>query len=245
MFNLTKQRAWIADPANEHDVELRRATHMHQGLIYIGIRAEGAQAPEPQLENDKKVVLRTAQGQHSSTLELTTSAQCDDNPTATGAYLNQADYNSLPYHTQPSLRLYTWGDIFRKIRSGPGLALLLPALLALLTASVGAIFIALSHGQPPVTSIADQAQTIVAWVAPPGSIRAVKGAVCLQLMEGHQLPAVTIPGVHCAPPSVPWWRSSLTGPLLVGVIAIITALIGIFVLYPRYYAFGKSPATKN
>jgi hypothetical protein len=183
------------------------------------------------------VILRT---QGHERLELTTRAVISGVATSEGTFLNAVDFASLNDKSLPKLRLYTWHDTFEKLRSAGGVALLLPALLALLAAVAGILFLVSSQGQPPSTTVADQAQTIVAWATQPGTVRASQAQLCLLHIEGHIVPAVTIPGVTCAPSTIPWWRSALTGSLVTGVITVLAAIVGILSLRSRY-RFGKKP----
>jgi hypothetical protein len=210
------------------------------GNIYVG-RQSGPQTLAPDLPANARAVLQTGQGEK---LELTTRNQIAGNPGVPGTYLNTVDYNSLNFRADPNVRLYTWRDTFAKIRSGPGIVILLPAILALLTAVAGLFFILSTQGQPSIATVADQAQTIVTWAGQPGSARTAQATACLQLIEGHQLPAVTIPGVNCVQPTTPWWRSTVAGSLITGGIAILAALVGIFGL-PVHYGFRKSPNAGN
>lgn len=205
------------------------------GSVYVAGEGQRAQLPP-----GKPVVFQTSEGEK---LELITRDHVEITLTGTGTYLNTADYNSLSFREQPSLRLYSWKDTFAKIRSGPGILLLVPALLAVLTAVAGVFFLLASQGQPSAASITDQAQAVLTWAtAEPSAARTAQATQCLQLIGGHTLPAVSIPGVTCAPPAVQWWQSPTTGSLITGGIAVLTAIVGIFGL-PAHYGFRKSPAS--
>lgn len=165
------------------------------GSVYVAGSDFAAELPA-----DKHVVLQTSD---ADKLEVTTRNQIATQLTSAGTYLNTVDYNLLNYRAAPQLRPYTWQDTFAKVRSGPGIPLLVPALLALLTAVAGVFFLLSSQRQPSPASITDQAQAVLAWAAAqPSAARTALATQCLQLIGGHQLPAVSIPGVTCAPPTV-------------------------------------------
>jgi hypothetical protein len=224
MINLTEDLQPVADLFDTDGIA--------SGSIYIAVDEHGA----PGLPASQRVVLWTGQGE---TLELTTRNQVRGRLSAPGTYLNTADYNSLNFREDPKVRLYTWGDTFAKIRSGPGMVLLLPAILALFTAVAGLFFIL--SGQPSTAAVVDQAQAVAAWAAQHGPASAAPAMTCLQLIAGHDLPAVTIPGVTCVPPPSQWWRSTVTDSLITGGIAILAAVIGMVAL-PAHYGFRKNPA---
>lgn len=210
------------------------------GNVYVGQKV-GNGPMTAELEDGKNAVLQTQDGEK---LELTTRATISGNPGVTGTYLNPADFFSLRNRASPRLRLYTRRDTFAKVRSSAGVLLLLPALLAVFTAGAGFFFLLSSQGQPPATAVAAQAQAILTWVAQPGGAKASAAQSCLQRIEGQPAPSVIIPGVTCAPPTVPWWRSTLAGSLVTGGIAVLAALVGIFGL-PSHYAFRKNPAASR
>jgi hypothetical protein len=204
------------------------------GSVYVAGSDFAAELPP-----DKHVVLQTS---NADKLELTTRNQIATQLSSTGTYLNMVDYNSLNYRAAPQLRLYTWHDTFAKIRSAPGILLLVPALLALLTAVAGVFFLLSSQGQPSPASITDEAQSVLTWAAAqPSAARTALATQCLQLIGGHQLPAVSVPGVTCAPPTAQWWQSATIGSIVTGCIAVLTAIVGFFGL-PAHYGFRKSPA---
>jgi hypothetical protein len=207
------------------------------GSVYVAGSDFAAELPV-----GKHVVLQTSD---ADKLELTTQNQIATQLTSAGTYLNTVDYNSLNYRAAPRLRLYTRHDTFAKIRSGPGILLLVPGLLALLTAVAGVFFLLSSQGQPSAASITDQAQAVLAWAAAqPSAARTALATQCLQLIGGHQLPAVSVPGVTCAPPTVQWWQSATTGSLITGGIAVLTAIVGFFGL-PAHFGFRKNPAASS
>jgi hypothetical protein len=206
------------------------------GNVYVALRADDGTIT-PGLIAGQRAVLQTEQGEK---LELTTRAKIAAKPGAEGTYLNQIDFASFSERAHPTLRLYGWRDTFNKVRSSAGILLLLPALLALLTAAAGFFFLLSSQGQAPATAVAAQAQTIVTWATQPGTARTSRAQSCLSRIEGNPGPPVTVPGVSCVPPTTPWWRSTLTGSLVTGGIAILVALVGIFGL-PSYYRFRSSP----
>ncbi|HET9188078.1 MAG TPA: hypothetical protein VFN80_09000 [Acidothermaceae bacterium] len=70
--------------------------------------------------------------------------------------------------------------------------------------------------------------------------RASAATLCLQQIQGNQAPAATVPGITCSPVRTPWWRSSDTGVLATGVIAVVTAALGVVSLNGKY-GFGKNP----
>jgi len=185
------------------------------GNVYIAKPGADPKVFNSDLRGGQKVVLETQDGE---TLELTTRDKIRIKPSAKGTYLNAVDLATFNNVANPQMRLYTGWDTFAKVRSSVGVALLLPAVLAVLTAIVG-IFFLLSSG-------ASQAQS------------------CQLLIEGHQAPAVTLPRLICGPLTMPWWRSTLTGSLVTGGIAVLTALVGISTL-PSHYRFGKKPTSNG
>jgi hypothetical protein len=132
--------------------DLYEISGIARGSIYIATEDNGRLTSA--LADGLPVVLCT---QQDGRLELTTRAKIDGVPTAPGTYLNADDLASLNDRSLPLLRLYTWHDTFAKVRSAGGVALLLPALIALLTAITGIFFLLSSQGQPPATTVADQA----------------------------------------------------------------------------------------
>ena len=230
MLQLTK-KPQNAEPLHE-------SNFVAVGNVFMGKKDDGG-ALTAELVDGAKAVLLTQDG---GKLELTTRNTIGGGPTATGTYLSAADFVSLENKAQPQLRLYKRTDTFAKVLSAAGILLLLPALLALLTAAASLFFLLSSQSQPSTTAVADQAQAIVSWAGQPGTARASTAQACLLRIQGQPGPPVTIPGVTCAPPTTPWWRSTLTGSLLTAGIAVLAALIGIFGL-PSHYAFRKNPAT--
>lgn len=215
--------------------ELRLTSAIPSGSVYVAGEGMAAELPA-----GKHVVLQT---RDAETLELITRDQIATELSADGTYLNTVDYNSLSCRVTPQLRLYTWQDTFAKVCSGPGILLLVSALLALLTAGAGVFFLLSSQGQPSSASITDHAQAVLTWAtAEPSAARTALATQCLQLIGGQQLPAVSIPGVTCAPPTVQWWQSATTGSLITGGIAVLTAIVGFFGL-PAHFGFRKSPAS--
>ena len=193
----------------------------------------------PELPAGKHVVLQTSD---ADKLELTTRHQIATELSSAGTYLNTVDFNSLNYRSAPQLRLYTWRDTFAKVSSAPGILLPVPALLALLTAVAGVFFLLSSQGQPSSATITDQAQAVLTWAAAqPSAARTTLATQCLQLIGGHQLAAVSIPGVTCAPPATQWYQSASVGSAITGGIAVLTAIVGFFGL-PAHFGFRKSPA---
>lgn len=186
------------------------------------------------------VVLQTAQGEK---LELTVRSRISGRPTAPGTYLNSADLASLNDQSNPTLRLYTWQDTFAKIKSAAGILLLLPSVLAFLAAIATLVFVWTTQGQTSSGAVvADRAQAIVTWAAQAPGRRAYRAETCLQLIEGHQAQQVSVPGVDCSPPTTQWWQSPITGSIVAGSIALLTAIVGILGL-PSHYGFRKSPGT--
>jgi hypothetical protein len=207
------------------------------GSVYIAV-LDAAGTPQPDLADGVHAVLCT---QHCETLELTTRHQIAGTPTAAGTYLNAADLHTFNNTADPQLRLYTWHDTFAKVRTSGGVALLLPALLGVLAAAASLFFVLSTANQPPATTAADRALVITAWATQDGASRARIAENCLLGIEGHEAPPATIPGVSCTPPTTPWWRSTLTGAVVAGLLAIATALVAVFTL-PSHYAFGKKPS---
>jgi hypothetical protein len=230
-MNVTKTEERVPDL---HDIDGIAAAN-----VYIAKWNADHTVLNPDLPDGLHVVLRT---DHDEKLELTTRHQISGVPTEEGTYLNAVDLATFNNIADPKVRLYTWNDTFAKVRSAAGVVLLLPAVLAVLTAVIGIFFLLSSQGQPSIATVGDRALAVVVWATQPGAARATQAQSCLLLIEGHQAPAVTIPGVICGPPTTPWWRSTLTGSLVTGGIAILTALVGIFAL-PSHYQFGKKPTS--
>jgi hypothetical protein len=209
------------------------------GSVYIAVSDAAHTTPQPGLAEGKHAVLCT---QHGETLELTTRHQITGKPNAKGTYLNDVDLATFSNIADPQLRLYTWHDTFAKVCTSAGITLLLPALLGVLAAAASLFFVLAAANQPPATTAADRALVITAWAAQHGASRARIAENCLLGIEGHQAPPATIPGVSCTPPTTPWWRSTLTGAIVAGLLAIATTLVAVYTL-PSHYAFGKKPST--
>ncbi|MCX4625468.1 hypothetical protein [Streptomyces sp. NBC_01443] len=208
-------------------------------------------------KSGQRVVLQT---QHGESLELIARTTVQPPVNVEGAYLNEADWKKLSDRTQPTLRYYSGRDPLHKIFSVAGLILLLPTVLALATAVVGVFFVWNSQAQPTTTTIADKAQTVLAWAAEPadrldtaalGSAdiqqthrelarRSRQAGWCLQAAQGRDAPPATIPGVTCSPAERDWWRDPIAGSLITGAIGILTAITGIAALRFRY-GFQKTP----
>lgn len=210
------------------------------------------------LEDNKKAVLES----HDNTqrAELVTRANLGAGAIEVdGTYLNADDFAKFTNRNDPTLRLYTIRDSLRKVKQRGGLVILLTALGALITAVVAVFFLWSSHAQPSPSALVGTAQTVLAWVGQPADkldvdvssaqvvvvrqqldTRSREAQWCLLATEGQKTPSVTIPGVTCAPATVPWWRSSFTGSLITGGIAVLTALIGIVALRSKY-GFQRSP----
>jgi hypothetical protein len=241
----------------------RAAQDVPSGGVYVA-KTEG-NTLRPQLEDGKRVVLESASDKNQRA-ELIT---CGGNGPiaagvigADGTYLNAVDYAKFTNRDNLTLRLYTFSDTLGKIVSSAGLVVLLPAIGALLIAVVGIFFLLSSQGQPSASAAVGTAPTVLAWAGQPAvqldaakvsdaqvaqvhqqlDTRSREAEWCLQAIEGQQAPAVAIPGVTCAPVSVPWWRRTLTGSLITGGIAVLTGLVGILALRSRY-GFQKSPAS--
>lgn len=210
------------------------------GSIYRATVVGGSVSAE--LPAGKKAVLETAQGE---TLEVLTRDSISGKPTASGTFLNPVDLATFNDRSSATLRLYTWKDTWNKIRSQAGITLLMPALLALLTAGVGLYFLLASQTEPTSTTLSDTSQSLVAWVAqaPPSdtSTRSEEAGLCLQRLEGHQVAVAPIPEIACTPPTTPWWKSTVVGSIVIASIGAITALVGVVTLR-SHYSFRKSPA---
>jgi hypothetical protein len=229
-----------------------------QGGIYVAKMDGGAL--QPQLEDGKPVVLQSASDK-TQRAELITRA-ASSGIDAQGTYLNAVDYAKFTSRDDPTLRLYTGRDTWHKMASTAGLVLLLPTVGALLVAAAGIFFLLSSQGQPSASAVDATAQTVLAWADQPavqldavGLSAAQVGQVheqldtrsreaewCLLAIEGQHTPAVGIPGVTCTPVGVPWWRATLTGSLIAGGIAVVSALVATIAL-ASHYSFQKSPAS--
>jgi hypothetical protein len=224
----------------EHEIPpLHVIEGIASGNIYIAKTNAANTGIEPYLDDAQQVILFT---EDNEKLELMTRKKIRGKPRAEGTYLNAVDLAKFNNAAKPKIRLYTWGDTFAKLCSPAGIALLLPAILAVLTAVVGIFFLLTSQSQSSAITAGDRSLAVVAWATKPGTARASQAQSCLLLIEGHQAPPVTVPGVTCAPPTTPWWRSALIGSLVTGCIAILAALVGIFAL-PSHYKFGKNPTS--
>jgi hypothetical protein len=224
------------------------------GSVYVGVKSEAGIVSG--LGDDQKAVLQTP---GSPALELRTRSTIGSSVSAPGTYLNTEDINKLPSRAHPTMRRYGIGDTLRKIGTFAGAVLLGSAVLALLTAVASVVVLVSSEQQPSTTEIADKAQTVLTWVGAPaerprhlkGKAReAVREALaeridtagrCFQQLEGHETQPATIPSISCSSTRVPWWRTSLTGSLVVGILAIFTTALGMVALTGRY-GFQKSPS---
>ena len=238
--------------------ELHRAAAggVAQGGVYVA-KAVGSTL-QPQLEDGQKAVLES-DSDKTQRAELLTRAAFGGMVTAEGTYLNAVDYAKFTRRDDPTLRLYTIRDSLHKIVQKGGLVVLLLALGALITAVAGVFFVWSSHAQPSPSAVAGTAQTVLAWAGQPADqldvgvsaaqitgvhqqldARSREAEWCLLAIEGQRAPSAAIPGVTCAPGTVLWWRSTLTGSLITGGIAVFTALVGIVALRSKY-GFQKSP----
>jgi hypothetical protein len=226
-MNLTKTPQRVPD--------LSAIDGIASGSVYIA----AGPALAPGLTEGGHAVLCTP---HGKRLELTTRRQIAGTPTEEGTFLNAVDLATINNTAEPKILLYTWHDSFAKVRTSAGIALLLPAPLGVLAAAASLFFVLATANQPPATTAADRALVITAWAAQHGANRARIAENCLLGIEGHQAPPAAIPGVSCTPPTTPWWRSTLTGAIVAGLLAVATALVAVFTL-PSHYAFGKKPST--
>ncbi len=205
------------------------------GSIYIA-RRDAAGELTPDLPDGVPVVLSTREGR----LELTTRHKIQGSANEEGTYLSPTDLASLADRASPTIRRYTRTDTFAKLWSCAGIGLLLPAVLGILAAVAGLVFLLLSPAQSAAPSTRDSAA--IAWAAVPGNARSIKALSCIERIEGQPAPAVTIPGVSCAPPATHWWRSPTFGAVVVAVIALITAGAAIINL-PARYRHGRTPSS--
>ena len=90
----------------------------------------------PQLPAGKHVVIAAAGG----SAELTTSSTIGAAVTAAGTYVDAAQYVAIANWANPTLRLYTLTDTWRKMRSLPGILLLLSAFIGGVAAVAGLYF---------------------------------------------------------------------------------------------------------
>lgn len=206
------------------------------------------------LSDGVHVVLQTPAGER---LELTTRAAIGALPGVAGTYLNTADAAKIARYDAPTLRRYTSRDTWQKVWTPAGRLLLAPALLALVTAAVGVYFAIV--GTSGSSAAAQKAQSLVTWVRQPVDglnsststskleaasaeleRRASLASFCLQQIQDHQAPAASVPGITCSPEQPPWWRSSNTGVFATGMIAVVTAALGMVSLNGKY-GFGKNP----
>jgi hypothetical protein len=252
MKRLTRQATKPDELPNVHEAV---AGTLAAGNVYVGL-ASGNQIVSG-LDDNQKAVLQTP---GSPGLELRTRSSIGSPVSAPGTYLNTADVDKLSNRVHPTMRKYGLGDTLRKVGTTAGLVLLGSAVFALTTAVASVVFLVLSEQQPSTTEIADKAQTVLSWVSEPverlprhvnGEAREAAREMlveridaagrCFQQLQGHETEPATIPSISCSSTRVPWWRASLTGSLAVGVIAIITAALGMVALTGRY-GFQRSPS---
>jgi hypothetical protein len=212
------------------------------GGIYIADWTDGTpKVLAAGLDKGSHAVLITAQGE---SLELTTRDKITGTPTEAGTYLNAVDLATFSDTTEPRLRRYTWRDTCAKVRTAAGTALLLPALLGVLAGAASLFFTLSTANQPPAATVGDSALAVTAWAVHDDPNRARLAEYCLLSIEGHQAPTAVVPGVNCAPPATPLWRSTLTGSIVSGVLAALTAVAALLTL-PSHYRFGKKPSTAS
>jgi hypothetical protein len=258
MIKVTKSPTPLRADADSFLILHKAAQGVPQGGIYVAKMDGGVL--QPQLEDGKRVVLRSASDGNQKA-ELITRAAASGIE-AQGTYLNAVDYAKFTNRDDPTLRLYTGRDTWRKMASTAGLVLLLPTVGAVLAAAAGIFFLLSSQGQPSASAAAATAQTVLAWAGQPAvqldavglsaaqvaqvheqlDTRSREAEWCLLAIEGRRTPALGIPGVTCTPTGVAWWRTTLTGSLIAGGIAVVSALVAIIALASRY-SFQKSPAS--
>lgn len=243
--------------------DVHGSPHVIAGKIYaIDVeRNPNTQQPKltPRLANDKRIVLTSDEQNH---IELATTDQIRVPPNVSGTYLAVSDYNKVSNWKHPTVHLYGWRDTLRKIKSMHGVLVLLSSVVASLTAIAAFAFLLTTQANPSVTTVADKAQTLFEWVRQPLDALPIYGAtatqtasalqllqtrdtdanLCLQAIEGHSAPSTTVPGISCGSvASQAWWQTTLAGSLITGILALITAGIGVLNLN-NSFGFQKSPA---
>ena len=144
MIPLTKK------PISLDGYRLKNSNGVLPRHVYVGEFANGVLSS--QLDAGKRVVLTTTIDKKS--LELITSDTIDFHPTASGTYLNSVDWAKLQATSPLTVKLYTLRDTWRKIRSGPGIVLLLTAIGALAVAVVAAVFLLIAQASNSVSRTA-------------------------------------------------------------------------------------------
>jgi len=220
------------------------------GSVYV---ADGTL--QPGLPEGKHVVLSAGQ-----TLELTSRSTIGAAVTATGTYLQSAEYSQVGNWSNPTVRLYTAKDTWHKIWSPSGILLLITTLAGVVAGLAG--LIGIWGGSPTdAAAVSDRAQTALQWsVAPVEQLdssssgaqvvaarqavqrRSTQAAQCLALLEGRAAPQPNVPGVDCQPSSPRWWKNKDTVTWITLIVGALTALLSVVGLR-KNFGFGKIPAS--
>jgi len=250
MIKITRKPTYV--PA----VSVAPAGALSSGSVYVAEEDPRVVALAPGLRDGDKVVLETTKG----SLELITRSTIGAEVTAPGTYLNETDEMALVDSRRPTLRLYSLGDWWGKVRSRQGFLLLITTLAGLVAAGAGLYFALAGASATQAATVADRGQTALEWAVSPverldahssgSEIAAARREVerrradvarCLTSLGGGEAPPAAIPGVKCESSSPPWWKNKATAAWVTLGVGLLTALAAALGLKDRY-GFGKSPA---
>jgi hypothetical protein len=223
---------------------LNSANQLRPGVIYVAEGLPGS--AKSGLQEGMRLVLGTAGEKRA--LELIGIASTPAPINAPGTYLSASDYQSLKTRSSPTLRRYRRRDTWIKALSARGAAIVAPAVITLIAAVVGIFFLSSTSAAP---AGGEQATALFEWVSQPAlsnpspttiAKRAEQAQRCMTLINGHEAPPTTIPGISCSPPTLTWSQDPLVGSLFAGGFALLAALVA-FLPLRKQFGFQGTAAT--
>jgi len=215
------------------------AASFSAGSVYVAAGTPGATTQN--VASGKKAVLEV----DGRKLEVTTTGY-SGTVTQPGAYLSLADAGN-DVGKPGSMRLYAWGDRLGKWFSRAGVLVWAPALVGVLLAVSGFVFLNASSPTDRAT-VADTAKDLQRWViSPPPSApsalpaRILLASRCLDGLAGRSIPSdVRIAGISCKPASLSWFQDKDHAALITLIGGGITAGLGLIASFGKL-GFGRHP----
>jgi hypothetical protein len=220
------------------DVEEASVGAVPSGAVFVTT----PQGTDPNVAAGEQVVLETAGGGRR---ELVTAAEYDGTPGGPGSYLATEDYLALSVRDNPTLRLYVKSDSRRKRLSRAGLLLQAPVIIGLVLAALGIYFGFATDKGTSAATVADRAQTLLAWVGEPSDPaqireRSTQAQRCLAKLAGRDTIKPVVPDVSCTAKSPDWWRSPDTAAWVALAAGALTAFFSALATNDKF-GFQQSP----
>jgi hypothetical protein len=215
------------------------AASFAEGSVYVADGGAGAVAQV--VTSGQKAVVEV----NGRKLELTTSGY-QGTVTQPGTYVKAADAGD-DVGKAGKIRLYGWGDRLHKWFSRTGVLVWAPALVGVLLAVSGFVFLNATSPADRAT-VADTAKDLQRWViSPPPSAppalpeRILLASRCLDGLAGRSIPAdVQIPRIQCQPASPSWFDDKDNAALIALIGGAITAGLGLIASVGKL-RFGQKP----